>query len=100
MATILQAVKNIVVFSDAGDIYNTYMAEYGRYVGFRPKTVTEYMRSLPSIADFPFYDGDILSALDAEGVARKTTKGQRKLVDDYWLAVGYVTFQRMKKSEK
>lgn len=73
------------------------MVEYGSYFGFTQKAVTEYVRGLPSIADFPFYNGDILSALEAEGVTRKTTKGQHKLIEDYWLMVGYVVFQQMKK---
>lgn len=108
MATLLQAVKQIVSFADESELkgmwyketnlYQIYMKEYGDLYGFNPKAVTEYCRGLPDIINFPFYDGDILSELEEFGVERKTEKGQIDLIDQYWNTVGYVVFQHLKKN--
>lgn len=110
MATINQAVKKIVSFADKADLkglgytetslYRIYMDEVGNHSGFNQEAVTEYTRGLPSIINFPYMDSDILSELDGAGVTRKTTKGQQKLIENYWLAVGCVVFQYLKKESK
>lgn len=108
MTTLLQAVKQIVSFADEAELkgmgyeetnlYQIYMSEVGNHNGFSQKAVTEWCRGLPSIINFPFYDGDILSELEGWGIERKTSKGQAALVEQYWNAVGYVVFQHLKKN--
>lgn len=109
MTTLLQAVKQIVEFTDKAaleemgytdtNLYNIFMSEYGNWNGFTQASVTEYVKGLPSIATFPFYNGDILSELEGYGIERKTEKGQDKLIENYWHTLGYVVFKMIEKEK-
>lgn len=109
MATILQAVQNIVEFADVeyleecgyeeSNLYKIYMSEYGQN-GFNQNAVTEYIKGLPTIVDFPSYNGDILFALEDHGITRKSHIGQGRLIEQYWETLGYVVFKNLEKEKK
>lgn len=108
MTTLLQAVKQIVkldnsladVGYDASEtMYSVFMSEYGNWNGFTQASVTEYVKGLPSIVSFPFYNDDILSELGGYGVLRKSEKGKDTLIEKYWDTLGYVVFKMIEKEK-
>lgn len=110
MTTILQPVKDIVKIVDMielkrmgyaqDNLFDVYMTEYGNYNGFTQKAVTEYCKGLPNIADYPYMNYDIVSALEGYGIQRKTEKAKHNLIDAYWHHVGYVIFKHLEKEKK
>lgn len=108
MTTLLQAVKQIVKLDDSladvgydasETLYSVFMSEYGNWNGFTQASVTEYVKGLPSIVSFPFYNRDILSELEGYGIERKTEKGQYTLIENYWHTLGYVVFKMIEKEK-
>lgn len=102
MTTINQACKAIV--ADAIDwdylsgetiafVYNT---EFGSYNGTTPKACTSYLQGLPSVCTVPFYNGEILELLEAQGITRKSESAKDKLIEDYWNACGYAFYKLVK----
>lgn len=102
MTTLAQACKAIV--TDAIDhdyiadapcrwLAAVYQSEYGSYNGVSPKACKDYLQGLPSVCTVPFYNGDILSALEGYGIMRKNTNSHERLIEAYWLACGYQFYQ-------
>lgn len=70
-----------------GSLSAIYRSEYG-YNGLTDKACKDYLQGLPSVCTVPFYNGEILELLEAEGITRKTEAGQASLIDQYWKACG------------
>lgn len=106
--TLLQACKKILITHDPVDIdwpvgtspYQIYMKEYGDFFGFTQKAVTEYCKGLPSQFDFPFYNGEILDTLAEYGISRKRDSAIHRLIEDYWVTIGYAAYRVLKESMK
>ena len=108
--TLKQAVATMVSinsFDDLGydseeTLYTIYMQEYGSYSGLNQHAVTEWVKGLPSVLSFPFYDSDILHKLSNLGHKSVYNKKERedKIINDYWLNLGYEVFKQIKQSAK
>ena len=72
-----------------GSLSAIYRAEYG-YNGLTDKSCKDYLQGLPSVCTVPFYNGEILELLAAEGITRKSEGGKATLIDQYWKACGAV----------
>ena len=105
MTTLAQACKAIV--KDAIDhdyladceatLKEVYMSEYGcgrMYTNHT--TCMAYLQGLPSVCTVPFYNGEILELLAAQGISRKSEAAKDKLIEDYWLACGYQLYKMIK----
>ena len=108
MTTLAQACKAIVSAAinhayllecgEAGtarSLPNVYQSEYG-YNGASPKACKDYLQGLPSVCTVPFYNGEILELLAAQGISRKTEDGQANLIDAYWLECGNQFYKLIK----
>jgi hypothetical protein len=104
MATINQICKVIVkdsidheyVAEANCELPAIYKAEYGSFNGTSPKACMGYLMGLPSVCTVPFYNGEILELLAAQGVSRKTELGQENLIALYWLACGNAFYNLIK----
>ena len=102
--TLAQACKAIV--KDAIDhdyllecnqtVKEVYLTEFGSYNGTTPKACTSYLQGLPSVCTVPFWNGEILELLAAQGISRKSEAAKDKLIEDYWLACGYQFWKLVK----
>lgn len=72
-----------------GSLSVIYRAEYG-YHGLSDKACKDYLQGLPSVCTVPFYNGEILELLEANGITRKTNSGKHSLIEQYWNACGAV----------
>ena len=95
MTTINQICKAIVAGAidqdyllECGSLINVYRSEYG-YNGVSPKACKDYLQGLPTVCTVPFYNGEILELLAAQGISRKSEAAKDKLIEEYWLACGY-----------
>ena len=77
-------------------IARCYSSEYGNYNGTSPKACKDYLQGLPSVCTVPFYNGEILELLAAQGISRKSEAAKDKLIEDYWLACGYQFWKLVK----
>ncbi len=106
--TLLQACKSILQVNYLTDLgwpegttpYQVYMQEYGNFHGFTQQAVTDYCMGLPSQFDFPVYNGEILDTLAEYGISRKRGSAITKLIDDYWINIGYAAYLILKESMK
>lgn len=103
MTTLAQACKAIVTdaidhdyMAECGTLASIYNAEYGSYNGTTPKACKDYLQGLPSVCTVPFYNGEILELLAAQGISRKSEAAKDKLIEDYWLACGYQFWKLVK----
>lgn len=94
MTTINQICKAIVTDAidhdyllECGSLHNVYRSEYG-YNGVSPRACRDYLQGLPSVCTVPFYNGEILELLAAQGISRKSEDGQAALIDRYWSECG------------
>lgn len=102
MTTINQVCKAIVTDAidhdyllECGSLSNVYRSEYG-YNGLSPKACMDYLQGLPSVCTVPFWNGEILELLAAQGISRKSEAAQAKLIDDYWYACGNALYNLVK----
>lgn len=103
MTTISQVCKAIVndsidqgyLLLEGGSLSNIYNSEYG-YNGVSPKACMNYLQGLPSVCTVPFWNGEILELLAAQGISRKSEAAQAKLIDDYWYACGNALYNLVK----
>ena len=102
MTTINQICKAIVTDSidhdyllECGSLSDVYRSEYS-YNGVSPKACRDYLQGLPSVCTVPFYNGEILELLAAQGISRKSEAAKDKLIEDYWLACGYQLWKLVK----
>ena len=100
--TLAQACKAIVSAAinhdyllECGSLPNVYQSEYG-YNGTSPRACRDYLQGLPSVCTVPFYNGEILELLAAQGISRKTEDGQANLIDAYWLECGNQFYKLIK----
>lgn len=106
--TLLQVCKKIIHTNDPVELgwpegttpYQVFMSEFGNYSGFNQQTVTEYCQGLPSLFDFPFANHEILLTLAEYGIVRYSNTAINKLIEDYWLNIGYAAFRVLKESKK
>ena len=104
MTTINQACKAIVTNAICQDyladceatLKEGYLNEFGSYNGTTPKACTSYLQGLPSVCTVPFYNGEILELLAAQGITRKSESAKDKLIEDYWNACGYQFYKFVK----
>ena len=104
MTTLAKACKIIV--KDAIDhdylaecnqtVEEVYEVEFRKWNGCTPKACKDYLQGLPSVCTVPFYNGEILELLAAQGISRKSEAAKDKLVEDYWLACGYQFWKLVK----
>ena len=80
---------------ECGSLSNVYQSEYG-YNGTTPKACMDYLQGLPSVCTIPFYNGEILELLAAQGISRKTEDGQANLIDMYWKECGLQFYRLIK----
>ena len=105
--TLLQACKKIIHTNNPVELgwpegttpYQVYMEEYGNFHGFTQQDVTDYCQGLPSLFSFPFTNWEILETLAGYGITRNRT-ARTKLIDDYWLNIGYAAYRVLKESKK
>lgn len=105
--TLLQACKKILRVNDLTDFgypegvtpYQAYMEEYGNFHGFTPQAVTSYCQGLPSLFSFPFANYEILVTLADYGIVRKRDSAIIKLIDDYWVTLGYAAYRVLKETK-
>ena len=105
--TLLQACKKIIITHDPVDIgwpegttpYQIFMEEYGNFHGFTQQAVTDYCMGLPSQFSFPVYNGEVLDTLAEYGISRKRDSAIIKLLDDYWVNIGYAAYLILKESK-
>lgn len=102
MTTLNQVCKAIVTDAidhdyllECGSLSNVYRSEYG-YKGVSPKACMDYLQGLPSVCTVPFWNGEILELLAAQGISRKSEAAQAKLIDDYWYACGNALYNLVK----
>ncbi|MNQ55071.1 hypothetical protein D3C85_691530 [compost metagenome] len=86
-AVILNAIDHDYIAECGGTLEAVYNSEYG-YNGLSPKSCMDYLQGLPSVCTIPFYNGEILELLKAQGIERKTEKGQDTLIQKYWEQAG------------
>ena len=103
--TLAQACKAIV--TDAIDhdylagceatLKEVYMSEYGCGRMYTNRTTCmSYLQGLPSVCTVPFYNGEILELLAAQGLSRKTEAGKERLIEAYWNECGYQFWKLVK----
>ena len=94
MNKLQKLVRQIVISSidlserDGQTLAQVYDAEYGYHGLPTPERCRDYLQGLPSVCTVPFMNYEILSILEAEGITKKTEKGQSGLIDLYWLEAG------------
>lgn len=97
MTTLPQACKAIVSAAidhdyllecEVESLKQVYDVEYGAWNGVSPKACKEYLQGLPSVCTVPFYNGEILELLAAQGISRKTELSQENLIALYWQECG------------
>lgn len=106
--TLLQACKKILHTHDPVELgwpegttpYQVFMKEYGNFHGFTQQAVTSYCQGLPSLFTFPFYNEEILDTLAGYGITRNRNSAIIKLIEDYWLNIGYAAYRVLKESKK
>lgn len=106
--TLLQACKEIITTNDPVDLgwpegttpYQVYMAEYGDFNGFHPHPLSDYCQGLPSLFNFPFSNHEILDTLADYGITRNRTSAIIRLIEGYWLNIGYAAYSVLKESKK
>ncbi len=106
--TLLQACKKIITTNDPVDLgwpegttpYQVYMKEYGDFFGFHPHPISDYCQGLPSLFNFPFSNHEILVILAGYGIVRHSETAINKLIEGYWLNIGYAAFRILKESKK
>ena len=87
-------VRQIVISSidlserEGQTLAQVYAAEYGHHGKPTPERCRDYLQGLPSVCTVPFMNANILTILEAEGITKKTEKGQLGLIDLYWLEAG------------
>lgn len=103
MTTLSQACKAIVTdaidhdyLEECGTLASVYQSEYGNYNGTTPKACKDYLQGLPSVCTVPFYNGEILELLAAQGITRKTEQGNDNLIEAYWLECGNQFYKLIK----
>lgn len=104
MTTLAQACKAIVTNAICQDylaecnqtIKEVYDAEFYKWNGKTPMACKEYLQGLPSVCTVPFYNGEILELLAAQGITRKSESAKDKLIEDYWNACGYQFYKLVK----
>lgn len=108
MTTLAQAVTKIVADSidqdyiakiekDEDDTLRyIYMAEYGNWNGCTPAACKGYLQGLPTVCTIPFYNGEILELLAAQGIVRKSEAAQANLIDAYWETAGQCFYKLVK----
>ena len=101
MTTLAQACKAIVNAAvdldyDSYTVKHVYNSEYGNFNGTTPKACKSYLQGLPSVCTVPFYNGEILATLEAQGISRKTEAGNDKLIEAYWNECGYQFWKLVK----
>lgn len=107
MTTLAQACKVIVKeciseeckmgqFVELMSLERCYDSEYGSYNGVSPTACTSYLQGLPSVCTVPFYNGEILELLAAQGLSRKTEAGKERLIEAYWNECGYQFWKLVK----
>ena len=104
MTTLAQACKAIV--KDAIDhdyllecnqtVKEVYEVEFRKWNGCTPNACKDYLQGLPSVCTVPFYNGEILELLAAQGISRKSEAAKDKLIEDYWLACGYQLYKMVR----
>ena len=105
--TLLQACKKILITINPVDLgwpegttpYQIFMEEYGNFHGFTQQAVTDYCMGLPSQFSFPVYNGEVLDTLAEYGISRKRDSAIIKLLDDYWVNIGYAAYLILKESK-
>lgn len=102
MTTLAQICKAIVTDAidqdyllECGSLSNVYQSEYG-YNGVSPKACMDYLQGLPSVCTVPFYNGEILELLAAQGISRKSDAAKEKLINDYWYACGNALYSMIR----
>lgn len=104
MTTLAQACKAIVLKSVNDEMLEgwgqielarIYEAEYG-FNGTSPKACKDYLQGLPSVCTVPFYNGEILELLAAQGITRKTEQGNDNLIEAYWRECGNQFYKLIK----
>lgn len=110
MTTLAQAVTKIVADSidhdyiadcnnaldHAATLQSIYMAEYGNWNGCTPAACKGYLQGLPTVCTIPFYNGEILELLAAQGIVRKSEAAQANLIDVYWETAGQCFYKLVK----
>lgn len=104
MTTLAQACKAIVNAAICQDylaecnqtLKEVYEVEFRKWNGSTPKACKDYLQGLPSVCTVPFYNGEILELLAAQGISRKSEAAKDKLIEDYWLACGYQFWKLVK----
>lgn len=107
MTTLAQACKAIVTNAIDQEFFGElpytipvlctiYQAEYGNFNGTSPKACKDYLQGLPSVCTVPFYNGEILELLAAQGITRKTEQGNDNLIEAYWLECGNQFYKLIK----
>lgn len=104
--TLLQACKKILHTIDPVELgwpegttpYQVFMKEYG-HRGFTQQSVTDYCMGLPSMFSFPFANHEILETLADYGITRNRNSAIIKLIEDYWISIGYAAYRVLKESE-
>lgn len=107
MTTLNQACKAIiengidndylVECGEGSTLYSVFMEEKGNWAGFTVTSVKYWLQGLPSAVAFPFYNNEILSVLESNGITRKTEKGNDALIDSYWSCLAIQTYLIMQK---
>ena len=102
--TIAQACKAIV--KDAIDhdyllecnqtAKEVYEVEFRKWNGCTPKACKDYLQGLPSVCTVPFYNGEILELLAAQGITRATEAGKERLIEAYWNECGYQFYKMIR----
>lgn len=95
-AIVKDAIDHDYVAEANCELPSIYKAEYGSYNGTSPKACKDYLQGLPSVCTVPFYNGEILELLAAQGISRKSEAARDKLIEDYWLACGYQFWMMIK----
>ena len=103
MTTLAQACKAIVTdaidhdyLAECGTLASIYNAEYGSYNGTSQKACKDYLQGLPSVCTVPFYNGEILELLAAQGITRATEDGKDRLIEAYWNECGYQFYKMIR----
>lgn len=93
---VMKAVDDEYVADNGCELSTVYFHEYGNFNGTSPKACMGYLQGLPSVCTVPFYNGEILELLAAQGISRKSEAAQAKLIDDYWYACGNAFYNMVK----
>lgn len=104
MTTIAQACKAIVTnaidhdYLEEGEtLKEVFMSEYGAFrMNVSTRECVDYLQGLPSVCTVPFYNGEILELLAAQGITRATEAGKERLIEAYWNECGYQFYKMIK----